>query len=481
MLQTPKLGLPYLLPNQAQKHVTLNMALSQLDALVQLVINSTHPTAPPQDPEEGLSYILSTDATLSEWPVGGVDDIVMFVDGAWRAVSPREGWAVYDLSTKQRLWYDGQNWIEVAKTFGLNDTGLFGVNAEPDETNRLSVKSDAELLSHDDVTPGSGDARKIINKASPTHTASIVFQSAFTGVSELGICGTNDLVIKVNPDGQTWLEALIIDGQSGRVSFPHTPVRDVLATDRTYYVRSDGNNDNSGRDNTTAAAFATIQHAINHVVGSLDMNGNDVVISVGAGVYNEGIVVESGQVGAGRIRLVGDTVTPSNVVISSGGATSLKATGAGARLYISGIKVETNGFAGWHADAGGALISEGRNEIGQVGGHQIIASGPSMVRLTHNMIVSGGCAGGHIHASNSGFIYTQGASWTLVNNPSIGSFFQAQTSGVIYTFANTFDGTISGQKYSAMLNGIIQTNSGGNQNYLPGAAPGSLTSGGQYQ
>lgn len=35
---SPRLTLPYLMPNQAQKHVTHNEALRQLDVLVQLAV-----------------------------------------------------------------------------------------------------------------------------------------------------------------------------------------------------------------------------------------------------------------------------------------------------------------------------------------------------------------------------------------------------------------------------------------------------------
>lgn len=36
--KTPNLALPFILPAQAQKHVTHNEALQRLDALVQLVV-----------------------------------------------------------------------------------------------------------------------------------------------------------------------------------------------------------------------------------------------------------------------------------------------------------------------------------------------------------------------------------------------------------------------------------------------------------
>ena len=56
------------------------------------------------------------------------------------------------------------------------------INKNADAANCLAVKSDAELLNHDDVTLGSGDARKIINKAEHANVAPpALFQRNFVG------------------------------------------------------------------------------------------------------------------------------------------------------------------------------------------------------------------------------------------------------------------------------------------------------------
>ena len=47
---SPNLALPYLLANQAQKHVTVNEALRRLDALVQLSVLSASLAATAADP-----------------------------------------------------------------------------------------------------------------------------------------------------------------------------------------------------------------------------------------------------------------------------------------------------------------------------------------------------------------------------------------------------------------------------------------------
>ncbi|MCZ4352271.1 DUF2793 domain-containing protein [Roseovarius aestuarii] len=44
---SPRLGLPYLQPSQAQKHVTHNEALQRLDALVQLSVVALNVETPP--------------------------------------------------------------------------------------------------------------------------------------------------------------------------------------------------------------------------------------------------------------------------------------------------------------------------------------------------------------------------------------------------------------------------------------------------
>ena len=50
---SPNLVLPYLMPSQAQKHVTHNEALQLLDAVVQLTVEAFGATTPPASPAAG--------------------------------------------------------------------------------------------------------------------------------------------------------------------------------------------------------------------------------------------------------------------------------------------------------------------------------------------------------------------------------------------------------------------------------------------
>ena len=70
---TENLNLPYILPAQAQKHVTHNEAIRALDALLHLAVLSRSATAPPASPVAGVRYIVPSGATgvsprLIGWP-----------------------------------------------------------------------------------------------------------------------------------------------------------------------------------------------------------------------------------------------------------------------------------------------------------------------------------------------------------------------------------------------------------------------------
>ena len=213
MTHTPRLGLPYLQSNQAQKHVTLNDVLRRMDTLVQLCVNSAEVAEQPESPSEGDVYILPAGADGTAWAGAPEGAIAAFVDGAWQFVLPRPGLIAFDVDQLRLRIYAGSAWSDLPVLLA----GRAGINAEPDAINRFIVKSDAELLSHDDVTPGSGSARKIINKAGEAATASILFQDAFSGRAEIGLTGNDDLSIRVSPDGDMFVPALQVERSTGRL------------------------------------------------------------------------------------------------------------------------------------------------------------------------------------------------------------------------------------------------------------------------
>ena len=66
MEQSPNLALPYIMPAQAQKHVTHNEAVRMLDALVQLAVLDRDLATPPGSPQDGDRHIVAPDST-GDW------------------------------------------------------------------------------------------------------------------------------------------------------------------------------------------------------------------------------------------------------------------------------------------------------------------------------------------------------------------------------------------------------------------------------
>lgn len=202
-----KLALPYLLPNQAQKHVTLNESLRRLDAIVQLSVISLGLTAPPQDPAEGDRYIAGENSS-GAW-TGADGQIVAFQDGAWMFYLPQAGWTAWDEAGAKRVVYDGTAW---GAGGGLAAPDRLGINTAADATNRLAVSSPATLLNHE----GAGHQLKI-NKASTDDTASLLFQTGWSGRAEIGLTGSDDLAVKVSADGQNFELAILARPSNGYV------------------------------------------------------------------------------------------------------------------------------------------------------------------------------------------------------------------------------------------------------------------------
>ena len=230
---TPRLGLPFIEAAQAQKHVTHNAALERLDTIVQLQVQQFGATTPPASPQEGQSWALGTDPT-GIW-AGQNARIATFSGGGWIYFIPRPGWRAWGVAENILRVWTATGWANVG--LGLNDIDTLpklGLNATADTTNRLTVAAPATLFNH----AGGGHQVKV-NKANAGATASLLYQTGFSGRAELGLAGNDDLSIKVSANGSTWTEALRIDAATGAVSLPQTRTRQLMAYTYRHYLFSD--------------------------------------------------------------------------------------------------------------------------------------------------------------------------------------------------------------------------------------------------
>nr|WP_070961001.1 DUF2793 domain-containing protein [Hyphomonas sp. Mor2] len=205
-----KLTLPYLLPNQTQKHVTMNESLRRLDALVQLSVISATLASPPETPVDGDRYIVGA-SSEGDW-TGADGQVAAYQDGAWLFYPPQTGWMAWMEDTAQLMVFDGAAWTQATASEETSDPDMLGINTSPDAYNRLAVRSAASLFTHE----GAGHQVKI-NKAGESDTASLLFQSNWSGRAEIGLAGSDDFLLKVSPDGQTFAPALLVRASTGHV------------------------------------------------------------------------------------------------------------------------------------------------------------------------------------------------------------------------------------------------------------------------
>jgi Protein of unknown function (DUF2793) len=212
--QTPILQLPYILPAQAQKHVTHNEALRLLDIIVQLAVINRTLGAPPASPSIGDRHIVGAPAS-GAW-TGQTAKIAVYTQTGWEFVAPRAGWQAFVQATTEMVAFDGSDW---AASGVPSVYDKIGVNTAANTTNRLAVSSPATLLTHD----GSGHQVKV-NKAGMGDTASLLFQTGFSGRAEMGLAGNDDFSVKVSANGTSFATALAASAATGSVTLPQ-PVR----------------------------------------------------------------------------------------------------------------------------------------------------------------------------------------------------------------------------------------------------------------
>jgi hypothetical protein len=308
-----RLVLPFIQPAQAQKHVTHNEALERLDILVQLSVQSFNATTPPAVREQGQIWALGP-APSGEW-AGEGGKLAAWINSAWLFIPPAQGW-VGTQGRTLRVW-DGGQWAAPDLPELQNLDGL-GVNTSYDATNRLAVASDATLLTHD----GAGHQVKL-NKHGVADTASLLFQTGWSGRAEMGTAGNDNWSIKVSPDGAHWHDGLVIDGSSGAVSVENGLIVSGLLTGTA--VTQSPTDDTLGRILTTDAG-AVQAYRQGNILGAVSQSGG----------MPTGAVIQRGQNANGAfVRFADGTQICTNQAFQTSDEGSLTWTYPAAFLYPS--------------------------------------------------------------------------------------------------------------------------------------------------
>lgn len=220
---TPRIKLPLVAAQQAQKHVTVNEALLRLDAFAGLTAIDVMATPPEAPAGDGL-WIVGTDPA-GAWS-GRQSQLARLDMGAWDFIEPLEGQLLY-LTTRRQWWsHQAGTWSPTAFSIGS-----LAINTAPDQQHVLALSGATSFFNHHGA-----DHRVMINKASQPDTATLIFQSNYQGAAELGLAGNDDLRVKTSGDGATWREAMVVERSSAIVRMPQRPAffGTLLNWDRYY-------------------------------------------------------------------------------------------------------------------------------------------------------------------------------------------------------------------------------------------------------
>jgi hypothetical protein len=253
-----------------------------------------------------------------------------------------------------------------------------------------------------------------------------------------------------------------------------TVVREKLSADRTYFVRTDGSDSNTGLANTSGGAFLTIQKAVNTAL-ALDSGTYNVTISLQASsTFTTGATISSKLNGSGTL-----TISGSSTTISTTSAACFNVIN-GAAVTLSGMTLQTttSGIA-LHAYAGGIVTLGASMVFGACAGTaQMACQSYAYITADVNYTISGAAAR-HMYADGGTIFCGVSRTITITGTPAFSSSFaDCRASGTILTFSNTY-GATTGKRYDATLNGVINT-FGGGASYFPGSVAGTTATGGQY-
>ncbi len=255
--------------------------------------------------------------------------------------------------------------------------------------------------------------------------------------------------------------------------------REQLTADRTYYVRTDGSDSNTGLVNSSGGAFLTTAKALT-TVAALDCSTFNCTIQVADGTYTATINLPR-MVGSGTFTLLGNPTTPANCIISVTGGGAIAALDTHGVWNVSGFKLQTTTSGNALSMSGSGRLKYANIDFGTTAGaHHIIVSGTgAIIEASGNWTISGNSTYAHMSSTYGAQLLTYSKTITLSGTRAFTIFALSQGVSIIDSGSLTFTGTATGSRYQAALNGIINT-SGGGANFFPGDAVGTVVTGGQY-
>lgn len=280
--------------------------------------------------------------------------------------------------------------------------------------------------------------------------------------------------------GMEWEPGDIVDLICTGTAFQtNRNARPILTANRTIYVNGTiGNDANDGVSNTSGHALATVQAAID-LAFRYAPSQFTITIQIADGTYAS--AATPGYAGP-NLAFNGNAGAPANVVLGSTNHGLVISGPITATVSNLKLQAPSAGFVGLVVGSGASCSTQ--NTVSGICETAVFQATAGFMNIgSHTFAGTSKIAFWAFTAGQ--IVLKQSATFTISANMSVvNGFANSQVVGAITVNAPTptfpGGGVVTGPKYSASLNGIINTQGAG-VNYFPGSAVGATGTGGQYQ
>lgn len=263
-----------------------------------------------------------------------------------------------------------------------------------------------------------------------------------------------------------------------------------------FYVRRDGNDKNSGLENTPESAFQTIKGAIVAIQQRQHTSDYRVEIRIAEGEYNDDYIrINASTISSASVSIIGAGIDKTLITAPISTSPLICMEGL---LFVTDLTVGRNAatnntaVGGVHGNSGNMYLNGIKINLQDHTGSARATSGISaancgLVAIVDTVVIDGNAA--HLLlASNSGsitFVAGSAGGCTLaVSNSTAEYSATATTNGIISlgglnSVSYTAQNSSINSKYNVDFNGIIMTYGHGAAAF-PGTNPGSANYGGQF-
>lgn len=362
-----------------------------------------------------------------------------------------------------------------------------------DGTTPNSMSADLDMDGNDIINVGSltMDSEVVLASVTPYIETLLDDETAGEAQTTLGISSyiktlldDTDASTAQTTLGFTAFAKTLLDDTTATQAQATLGVREVLTANRTYYVRTDGSDSNTGLADTAGGAFLTLQKAYDVIADTLDLSDHVVTIQVADGTYTRPLgsdyilfisrpwvggkgVGGVGQVGGGAVQIIGNRTTPANCILSIASTGSALVNrgifvncGLPGVLDIAGFRFidSVGGGVGLMNNGAGSMINIADVDFATVGttGYHMWAAQSGVIFCYDDNYSISGPASHHALVEVGGAIDLELGTITITGTPAFTtSFIRVESTGVFYCAAN-FSGSATGKRFIARSSGGIQ-------------------------